>query len=204
MLWSTRPTRRLRLRRAAQRYAGHAWPVLPGAYLTGGRFDCGELGCPTISCHPAIRDWEQVATADLTRITTWWQRHEHGVLLATGYGFDVLEIAGTAGRLVARAADGPVAVAPRERWMFLVRPGSDLDPQLADHASVVLHQGGSWIPAPPTPLPGGRVRWAVGPERCDWMLPDAAKVQRAACWALDFDRQPRQVWRSWNQLAGSA
>jgi len=151
-----------------------------------------------------VRDWEQAATADLARITTWWQRHDHGVLLATGFGFDVLEVAGSVGRRIARAADGPVAVAPRERWMFLVRPGDTLDPGLADHASVVLHRSGSWIPAPPTPLPGGRVRWAVPPERGGWVLPDAAWGRRAARGALALDRQPRQIWRPLNPAAGSS
>jgi len=199
----------LRLRRAAHRYVNHAWPVVPGAYLHNGRFDCGEAGCPTVACHPALRDWERLASADHQRVTLWWQRRDHGVLLATGHRFDVLEIASAVGRLVARMIQGPVAVAPRERWMFLVRPGEALRPDLADQASIVLHRTGSWIPAPPTPLPGGRVRWAVSPDRYGWLLPSATEVQQAARQALDYDRQPREVWRpmnltTWNQTTRSS
>lgn len=199
MLWparrsapSLRPVRRLRLRRAAYRYAAHAWPVLPGAYLRDGRFDCGEPGCPTVACHPALADWERAATAEPSRVATWWRRRDHSVLLATGHNFDVLEVCGPAGRLVARTVMGPIAVAPRERWMFLVQPGEGLHPELAEHASVVLHRTGSWIPAPPTPLPGGRVRWAVAPDRCGWLLPDAGDVQTSARQALARNCQPRE------------
>jgi len=194
-----RGLRRLVLRRAAHRYAARNWPVVPGAALAAGRFDCGDPGCPTIACHPALPDWERAATNDTDRITDWWRHQDHGVLLATGRSFDVLEIAGRAGRRVARAVRGPIAVAPGLRWMFLVRAGVALAGELAEHPSVVLHRGGSWIPAPPTPLPDGRVRWVRTPESCDWRLPGVDEVQPAALAALTYDRQPRQVWWPQNQ-----
>ncbi|GIJ47007.1 DNA primase [Virgisporangium aliadipatigenens] len=192
---------RLILRRAAQRYAARNWPVVPGATLTDGRFDCGEPGCPTIAQHPALTDWESEATNDTGRITDWWRLQDHGVLLATGRSFDVLELAGRAGRQVSRAVHGPIAVAPRLRWMFLVRAGGTLLGELAEHSAVVLHRSGSWIPAPPTPLPEGRVRWVRTPESCDWRLPGAEEVQRAALAALAYDRQPRQLWWPQNRTA---
>ena len=34
-----------------------------------------------------------------------------------------------------------------------------------------------WIPAPPTKLPEGTVRWAVAPEHAHWRLPNSYAVQ---------------------------
>jgi hypothetical protein len=199
-----RPVQRILLRRAAQRYAEHTWPVVPGAWLHAGRFDCGEPGCPTVTCHPARADWPATASRDPDSVTAWWRHLHHGVLLATGYSFDVLEVANRAARRVAREVCGPVALAPGERWMFLVRPGHGLHPTLAEHASVVLHGEGSWIPAPPTRLAAGRVRWVVPPQQSDWWLPNPYPVQRLLLRAFRFDEQPRQVWRHLNEGASTA
>jgi hypothetical protein len=195
---------RVHLARAAQRYALHGWPVIPGARRCGDRFDCGEPGCMTVACHPALADWESAASVDPTRIESWWHRVDHGVLLATGHTFDVLEMAGAAGWHVAREVRGPVVVAEPQRWMFLMRPGARLRGDLADHPSVVLHGTRSWIPAPPTPLPTGQVRWAIRPQNCDWRLPDPATVQRAAARTLRFDTQTRQVWTNLNVATPTA
>ena len=195
---------RLRLRRAARRYADHDWPVVPGARLSGDRFDCDLIGCPTVTCHPAVPDWERQALLDRDRIAGWWQRAEYGVLLATGHTFDVLEVAGPVGRSLAREVRGPVAVAPNgtqpHRWMFVVRGGGDLLPALAGSSAVVLHRAGSWIPAPPTPLPTGTVRWATRPGEYGWEPADPVRVQRAAARMLRLllrspDHKSREVWR---------
>lgn len=190
---------RLRLRRAARRYADHDWPVVPGARLSGGRFDCDQIGCPTVTCHPAVPDWEREALLDPDRIADWWQRAGYGVLLATGHTFDVLEVAGPVGRRLAGEVRGPVALAPPHRWMFLMRGGADLTPALAGNSAVVLHRAGSWIPAPPTPLPTGAVRWVNRPCSLGWEPADPAKVQRAAARVLRStmrwrDHKSRQVW----------
>jgi hypothetical protein len=212
-----RPFERHRLQRAAQSYADHRWPVVPGARLRGDRFACDQLGCPTVTCHPALLDWQSTALLDRARIAGWWQRANYGVLLATGHTFDVLEVAGPIGRKLAREVRGPIAVAPSglpagaaegsprsgspgrsaasQRWMFLVRAGSEILPALADRACVVLHRTGSWIPAPPTRLPTGAVRWLARPAECDWTPADPRAVQHALARLLLDDRQPRQVWR---------
>src|SRR4051812_38160643 len=122
------PLQRLHLARAAHRYAARGWPVIPGAPLVGDRFDCGEPGCLTVACHPALPDWESTASVVRGRIDEWWQHVNHGVLLATGHAFDVLEVAGAAGWHVAREVPGPVAHAKPNRWMFLVRAGGTLSP----------------------------------------------------------------------------
>ncbi|MEV1289318.1 bifunctional DNA primase/polymerase [Micromonospora sp. NPDC049679] len=182
---------RTRLRNRALRYANHGWEVTPGARLDRGRFECGRPGCPTTGCHPALEHWEQAASNDATQIAAWWRRHPHAVLLATGHGFDVLEVPAHLGlwvlgaaRLHARLAGpgnsqvrGPVAVTPNGRWMFLVRPGGPLRPEFDGSLDVVRHGRGSWIPAPPTVLPEGPVRWVVAPEETRWQLPDSYVVQ---------------------------
>jgi hypothetical protein len=91
-------------------------------------------------------------------------------------------------------------VAPPGRWMFLVRAGDGLRPELARNAGVVLHRRGSWIPAPPTRLPGGRVRWLTAPDECDWRLPDALAVQR---WLIAPDAEPVRQ-RAWPRLDSAA
>lgn len=199
MRWSLKPPFiRVALRRSAVKYADHRWHVVPGAWLDGARFACGRAGCPTTSCHPAVEGWEQAASADLTTVEAWWRHRPHAVLLATGRAFDVLEVPTGLGRRVLAAARlhagvlgpgrgqvrGPVAATPTGRWMFLVRPGDPLRPELDTSLDVVRHGTGSWVPAPPTRLPEGAVRWIVAPEEVAWRLPDSYAVQRMIVDAL--------------------
>lgn len=166
------------LRRAAQRYADRGWRVVPGAFLIGDRYVCGPL-CPTVSCHPAVDHWENVASADLSDVDSWWDTMPFSVLLATGYAFDVIETPARIGIPAAARTAGPIAVTPTGRWMFLVRPGESLRPELAARLDVVLHGQGSWIPAPPTRTPLGRVRWERSPAAAGWRLPDPYRTQQA-------------------------
>jgi len=128
-------------------------------------------------------------------VAGWWRRRPHSVLLATGWAFDVIEVPGAAGlRTLGQArlragfgADtgaGPVAVTPAGRWMFLVRPGVPLRPELESCLDVVRHGRGSWIPAAPSRMPDGLVRWAVTPESVGWRLPDSDGVQELLIRAL--------------------
>ncbi|GGK88207.1 DNA primase [Mangrovihabitans endophyticus] len=137
---------RMRLRRAAARYARQGWAVLPG-------------------------------------------RHPHALLLPTGLTFDAIEVPSPLGlRALGRArlragllgdvaARGPVASTPSGRWMFLTQPGVPLRPELRRVSAVALHGSNSWIPAPPSRVPGGMVRWMVAPELTGWRLPTAVAVQ---------------------------
>src|SRR5262249_24512112 len=79
--WDTANLDRLRLARSARRYAEQGWPVVPGAYLVARRagrhsavrrFDCGEPGCQTVACHPAIPRWEAAASTNLDVVDSWW------------------------------------------------------------------------------------------------------------------------------------
>ncbi|GAA1626279.1 bifunctional DNA primase/polymerase [Actinoplanes couchii] len=203
MQWTSRQTfvpssilDRTILRRAALRYAAHGWPVTPGSYLTGHRFDCGRPGCPITGCHPALEHGAASASDDSTRIATWWRRRPHTVLFTTGSVFDVLEVPAAIGRPGPEV--GPVAVTAGGRWMFLTRPGGTLRPELENRLDVVLHGDGSWIPAPPSRLPEGPVRWQIPPGRVQWRLPALDEVQDHLVVGLAVARPavarvPRQV-----------
>jgi hypothetical protein len=181
-LRTNRPFRRAGLRRVAVRFARHGWDVLPGAYRVDDRFECDRPGCRTVSCHPAVADWEAAASHDPRQVATWWADRPHSVLLATGRAFDALEVPALLGRQVAATAEGPVASGPDDRWLLLVRPGEGLRPEL--QAQCVLHGLGSWIVAPPSPQAAGRMRWEVTPQECDWRLPEPYRVQQSVVSAL--------------------
>src|SRR4051794_29434492 len=187
-----------RLRRAALSYAGHGWPVTPGACLTGHRFSCGRPGCSIMTCHPAIESFEDAATTDRDQILAWWRHRPHSVLLATGWRFDALEVPAALGLRVLGAmrlhagvlgagyagGRGPVAVTAAGRWMFLAGPGRPLRPELDHRLDIVRHGRGSWIPAAPSRMVEGPVRWAVAPEETQWRLPAAETVQSMLVEAL--------------------
>jgi hypothetical protein len=182
---------RLHLRRAAMRYAARGWTVMPGAYLRDGRFTCGRAGCRIAGCHPALESWQDEAVADARRVSAWWRHRPYQVLLATGRTFDVLEVPASVGLRALGAtrlhtdvlgpdrADGrgPVAVGPTGRWMFFVRPGVPLRSELDNCLDVVRHGRGSWVPAAPSRMPEGAVRWATSPAKVHWRLPGSAPVQ---------------------------
>jgi hypothetical protein len=166
---------RLRLRRAALRYAAHGWAVLPSTCPAGSRCTCGHAGCHIM------------------------------VLLATGEKFEVLEVPAPVGLRALGAARlqadvlgpdradgrGPVAVGPTGRWMFFVRPGLPLRSELDNRLDVLRRGRGSWVPAAPSRMPEGIVRWAVPPGQVHWRLPDSAAVQAMLVDALSaLGRRP--------------
>lgn len=195
MGWLVHPHRlqRALFRRAASQYAQHGWPVVPGAYPSGARFLCDRAGCPTSGCHPAFEDWQATASHDPAAIARWWSMRNHSVLLPTGMAFDVIEtpdyLGAPAERLLSDCGvPTPVAVTPTDRWMFFVRHGDGLRPELADPLHALLHVENSWVPAPPTRYPEGRVRWQVSPAAAEWELPDTYRVQRALVEASQLGR----------------
>src|SRR5262245_2760129 len=169
---------RLLLRGDARRYAERGWRVMPAAALMTDRYVCGPL-CPTVAVHPAVDRWESAAPSDWSDVDGWWRNSPHSVLLATGDTFDVIEVsAGVGVAAVQRLRTVPVAADPAGRWMFLVAPGATLVPELRESRDTVLHGAGSWIPAPPTRTPAGRVRWEVHPAQVGWRAPDARVLQQ--------------------------
>jgi Bifunctional DNA primase/polymerase, N-terminal len=143
----------------------------------GHRYVCGPM-CPTVGCHPAIDQWQVLASTASSDVDSWWGSRPFSVLLATGRTFDVIEVPAGLGRAATRgAAPGPVAVTPTGRWMFFTSAGDSLRPELDGRLDVVLHGYGSWVPAPPTRTPEGRIRWEISPAMAGWQLPQAYAVQ---------------------------
>jgi Bifunctional DNA primase/polymerase, N-terminal len=186
---------RVRLRHAAVQFALRGWPIIPGASLVGRRFSCGP-GCRTVGCHPgfahdpgALAGPGRSALRDPRLVASVWRHTPHAILLATGVAFDVVEapswLVALAGR---QTVPGPVALTPTGRWMFLVRPGAILRPELARLPDVVLHGEGSWIPAPPTRTPEGRLRWTTSPDEVEWHPPVGSVLQQ---WLVGGLPQPR-------------
>lgn len=192
-LFASQPVRRSVLKRAALRYTNHDWPVLPGAFLDRGRYSCGPL-CPTVACHPAIDEWPGDGPYERDELEQWWSAAPFSVLLPTGGAFDVIEVPAALGAAALDTAPaGPVAVDPAGRWMFFVSPGDPLRPDLACRLDMVLHGAGSWVPAPPTYTPLGRVRWQVPPESVGWRLPWTYAVQASIVGALPTARPATAV-----------
>lgn len=179
MKWTARTLDRARLARAALQYAARSWDVVPGAAFRGARFRCDDPGCPTVGCHPATEFWQDMATHDRALVQAWWRRTPYAVLLPTGRAFDVIDVPALLGMWVTRRPHppGPVAVSASGRWLFFVRRGDALRPDLAEQLDVVLHGRGSWVAAPPTREPTGRARWQVSPVEVGWRLPGSYAVQ---------------------------
>lgn len=171
---------RVRLRAAAGRFADHGWPVTPGSYFNGERMACDRSTCWATSCHPVLPDWDSNSEVDFGQ---WWRDRPHAVLLPTGRLFDAIEVPSLLGVKV-RGVAAPIAVMPDARWLFLVRSGVPLRPELEHRFDIVRHAAGSWIPAPPTVLPEGQVRWQLSPHQLGWELPDSQEVQEAMISAL--------------------
>lgn len=187
MGWTMRALDRPRLGRAATRYATRGWDVVPGAFFIGARFRCDDPGCPTVGCHPASGLWQEMATHDLALVEAWWRHTPYAVLLPTGRAFDVIEVPAYLGMSASRLRSrppGPIAVAASGRWMFFVRRGDGLRPELASRLDIVLHGRGSWVPAPPTREPIGRSRWEVSPVAVGWRVPRSYVVQELLVRAL--------------------
>jgi hypothetical protein len=188
---------RRRLRRAAQRFADHGWAVAPGGYFNGRRMACDRPNCLATSCHPLHDDWQLRSSTASAQLDRWWSDRPHAVLLPAGQAFDVVEVPALLGGCAACGPPngpdqatftgrvrGPVAVTAAGRWMFLMRSGGTLAPELDHRVDVVHHSLGSWIPAPPTVLPEGPLRWQVSPRRVGWRLPDPDELQTALVRAL--------------------
>jgi hypothetical protein len=125
------------------------------------------------------------SSRDPAVVAGWWHRRPHSVLLATGNAYDVLEVPAHLGATRGLAKiRGPVACTATGRYMILIGPGAVLRPELAALPDVVLHGQGSWIPAPPSDAPEGRVRWLISPEEVDWQIPHSGAVQAELIRAL--------------------
>ncbi len=180
----------------AVRYAHERhWDVFPGTWLDGAatpRCSCADPGCLAPGAHPARPDWAALATGNTAAVRRMWSETPlASVLLATGRGFDAIDVPETAGCLaLARmermdVALGPVLSAPARRLVFFVLPGSTArvpdglrrlgrPPASVD---LIVRGAGSYVAAPPTRTStAGSVLWAREPTAANRWLPDAADL----------------------------
>lgn len=173
------------LRHAALVYAAHQWPVVPGACAVGGHCDCGEPRCFTAGLHPL---WQTDPDTESAQVHGWWAHSTRPILLPTGTGVDVIELPAWLGPVVHARLEqaspgrtGPVALVANPngaRWLFFCEPGAGLRPELVEYYDILLHGTRSWVPAPPSRLPGdGRATWHRAPWLSGWRLADARAVQ---------------------------
>ncbi|SHE73267.1 bifunctional DNA primase/polymerase [Streptoalloteichus hindustanus] len=209
MEWSDswRGAFRIELRAEAIGMAWRGWPVLPGTYPAGLRWE-GRDGARNEGPVPVHQDWAQRVGTDPEQVASWWSGRPYTLLVATGFVVDAVEVGGELGRATAaalRAAGVPVPIAatPTGRWLFLIasEPGSGRDSGalrsgLGEHQDITLHARGSWIPLPPSPFQHGVVHWRVRPQVCGWQLPDIDVVRDALLSALHSTGADRSLTAS--------
>ena len=174
---------RVELRAQAIHFAWRHWPVLPGTYPTGTQW-AGRDGMQDTGPVPVHKDWQDRIGTKAEQVASWWAGRPYSLLLATGVGYDAIEVGsalGTGAARVLRSLGMPVPIigTPTGRWMFLTESGPGLTETLAQHGDVVLHGKDSWVPLPPTPYQHGVVHWRVRPEVCGWQIPPSHVVQDA-------------------------
>lgn len=172
---------------AALDYAARGWPVCRGAALPteGARAcSCDRLGCPAPGAHPISAAWGLEATVESETVERWWRATPSAnVILPTGRVFDVFDVPAAAGSAAlatmrrSRTPLGPVAALGTSRYLFFVATRGAPDDEtewwpcsldcvpdtLRDTPGLRWHCRGSYVPAPPSQLPGGgRVSWLPG------------------------------------------
>ena len=176
------------LRAEAMVLVDHGWAVIPGTFPQGDLWT-GRPQAPQVGPAPLMEDWAREASTDRRRVAEWWSGLPYSILLPTGLTLDVIEVPASVGRRAAavlRAVGVPVPIAatPTGEWLFPVRSGEPLRPDLAGRGGMVLHGRGSYVAAPPSTFPQGSVHWRVRPAACGWTLPDPYRVQEALAEAV--------------------
>ena len=179
---------RVELRAQAVTFAWRGWAVLPGTYPTGAQW-AGRDGMQDTGPVPVHKDWQDRIGTQAEQVASWWTGRPYSLLLATGAGYDAIEVGGSLGTAAARVLRSvglpvPIIGTPAGRWLFLTRSGQGVADELATHKDIVLHGDGSWVPLPPTPFQHGVVHWRVRPEVCGWQIPESHVVQDALLDAL--------------------
>jgi len=176
--------------------AGAGFPLAPAAFPEGYGCSCVRIGCPTPGRHPVSFGWQTQATTDPATISRWAQDQPRAnFVTATGIGHDVLDVPEPAGRAALERLDaegtptGPVAVSGGDRMLFFTASRGtpddedewwpcelDCHPETMDeHPGLRWHCRGSYVPVPPSVLPGGGpdtvVRW-LRPPVPDGELPE--------------------------------
>lgn len=187
------------LRAEAIGLAFRGWPVLPGTYPAGAQW-AGRQDFEATGPVPVHDDWQARIGTRSEQVATWWAGQPYSLLLATGAGYDAIEVDVELGRRAAgvlRSVGVPVPIiaTPDSRWLFLTTSDRALDTELAA-SGVVLRGAGEWITLPPSPASHGVVHWRVKPEVCGWQIPASRVVQDALLDALGlptYDRLATQL-----------
>jgi bifunctional DNA primase/polymerase-like protein len=168
--------------------AGAGFPLAPAAFPEGYGCSCVRIGCPTPGRHPVSFGWQTQATTDPAKITRWAREQPRAnFVTATGRSHDVLDVPEPAGRAALERLDeqgvptGPVAVSGGDRMLFFTASRGtpddedewwpcelDCHPETMDeHPGLRWHCRGSYVPVPPSVLPGDGpeavVRWLRPP-----------------------------------------
>jgi hypothetical protein len=161
---------------------------------------CQDPGCGQVGKHPLgslVPHGVKDATCNRARILAWWTRHpQANIGLATGHGFDVLDIDGPAGTQAIRElaathslhSSGPLVHTGGGGWHFYLAPTGlgNVHPQGLAH--VDWRGRGGYVVAPPSRHVSGQAyRWAAGRDL------DTPPGQVPA--ALLERLQPRQLQR---------
>ncbi|GAA4807072.1 bifunctional DNA primase/polymerase [Streptomyces ziwulingensis] len=169
------------------------WDVVPGARAASGVCSCGRVDCPAPGAHPLDFAPEVPAGSTLDEVSEAWARFPGAsVMLPVGRSFDVIEVAGCAGRRALTRLErmgvpvGPVAVTPQGRAHFLVAAGTAAElPRLLyrmgwDAPSALDLRGlgpGTHVTAPPSDRGGlGPVRWLRPPALDSATKPPQARL----------------------------
>lgn len=176
------------LRAEAMVLVDHGWAVVPGTFPQGDLWT-GRTQAPQTGPSPVLEDWAREATTDRGQVAAWWSGLPYSILLPTGLALDVIEVPASVGRRAAAVLRSigvpvPIAATPTGEWLFPVRSGEPLRPDLAGRGGMVLHGRGSFVAVPPSTFPQGSVHWRVRPAACGWALPDPYRVQEALAEAV--------------------
>jgi hypothetical protein len=191
------------------RYAAAGWPVAPAAWWTGARYRCPVTPCTVTGHHLAEchrREFDPSASAvpagtdDPARARDWWTAGSCGIGVLTGVSADAVEVDGDVGRAMAQAlrragCPAPTAALPDGRLLIFTAARTAAAPLLRrawgrDRSEPIWHGQGSYVPAPPTPLAGGRIRWLRAPWVDSWRLPRPDDVAAALAHAAGHETDP--------------
>lgn len=85
-----------RLGNGALWYAGKGWKILPVHGVVNGKCTCGQTHADgkEVGKHPAIKGWQNEATSDVGKITSWWETNpDYNIgVFARESGFLVIDI----------------------------------------------------------------------------------------------------------------
>lgn len=167
--------------RAATEFVRRGWTVQPGTFWAGnprawrGKREVRRL-------QPLADDWQNARVSEPETALGIWTRAPYSILLACGEVLDGVEVSALHGQrarleLNESGALGPIVDTPFGTWLFLVRSGHALRPELAANCGVHLFSTGSWLALPPTIQAGVPYRWSVPPAAAGWRIPDSREIQ---------------------------